>query len=1025
MRKEIRHLISQLKKHEISFYDIPEEWQNDYDLIKFERKTGLRKVHRCGYDVISDHFYAEEEIGDNLETLKVVYFDEFTAFFDYMEGNIFDRACYYQLPQEKVPGEIEYSRLLKLDKYIDKTIDDYVLYLSEDEKKEYKKSERRKKRIKDWVTRFNHCETYTEFINIIQEYEKSKLIKTVDINFFLWNYIFADTNNEERFDVIMKYVSLNPRLYQIRYALCSIYDPDVVVNKYSQFENRGSSGYRHIADMKRFAENYKKGEYELRYRGYFDTTTHYYCVETNGFAKNTVFRWPVFKYFEYYESIEEFVSSLDGDLRSCDISKAQNINYDFSNCITDSTTSLPVSNDEEYLYTVKKEYSQSKFSVLQLWTNKKGNVIKKYKHIFDYFSDFVSFLKGDLSDADLISCDGLINLVSLDGIDLSGALVTSSISNKFHLPINRFKVSIPTGATLDYVNKNETETYLILQDSRDLSKNVNKDFMSMLEAWSSASKKIYYISDIHLYHLLKNKTVQTKTDVIKVIRDLVSTIINESEENAIILINGDTSLDYPIFQRFVIELEKHSRTIVFTIGNHDMWSCPDDTIDQLAQRYRSFLQDHEMYLLHNDIMYFEEFYCPPKKITEEEIISIPEKDLRALVRKARLIIFGGTGFSGYNQESNAKNGLYRYNKSIGYNSTIEINETKRFENLYKKVRAAFSGKNVIIMTHMPLPDWYEFAVKPWEDHSLDCSSEYYEKDIFQSYEKGFVYLSGHNHRNYYYDDGDIRIYADNQFGYNINNPSAWPHLKYFEIEKAIDYFSDYKDGVYEISRDEYKHFYRCKNITMDFNRETNIIFMLKKNNYYCFIHKSKQKLLSIMNGGALKRLDEKDINYYYENMDLVINYVKGPLEKYTEYQNSISKEIKKIGGKGTIHGCIVDIDFYSHIYINPSDGTISAYYASDIVNKLVYPTILALLKAQCPSLFDNYRKLISNKTNKDVSILTRKRNKAIAIKSIPYYDTDIYTISRQVKKFQKLNSNILVTWPDRLPQPKMIESTNT
>ena len=44
----------------------------------------------------------------------------------------------------------------------------------------------------------------------------------------------------------------------------------------------------------------------------------------------------------------------------------------------------------------------------------------------------------------------------------------------------------------------------------------------------------------------------------------------------------------------------------------------------------------------------------------------------------------------------------------------------------------------------------------------------------------------------------------------------------------------------------------------------------------------------MLNGGALKKLDMNDVNYYYENMDSMIASVETPLKKYTAYQESIA-----------------------------------------------------------------------------------------------------------------------------------------
>ena len=79
---------------------------------------------------------------------------------------------------------------------------------------------------------------------------------------------------------------------------------------------------------------------------------------------------------------------------------------------------------------------------------------------------------------------------------------------------------------------------------------------------------------------------------------------------------------------------------------------------------------------------------------------------------------------------------------------------------------------------------------------------------------------------------------------------------------------------------------------MTFTREVNVLYMLKKNGYYCFIHEAKSGSLTNLNGGALKRLEEKDINYYYAHMDEIISYIEKPFDKYMSIQQSISEEIK-------------------------------------------------------------------------------------------------------------------------------------
>ena len=66
----------------------------------------------------------------------------------------------------------------------------------------------------------------------------------------------------------------------------------------------------------------------------------------------------------------------------------------------------------------------------------------------------------------------------------------------------------------------------------------------------------------------------------------------------------------------------------------------------------------------------------------------------------------------------------------------------------------------------------------------------------------------------------------------------------------------------------------------------------------------------------MKKLEIQDIQYYYDNMDSMISTIKTPLDEFTSFQKRIAGIVKRIGGAGTIHGSIIDIDFYNHIYCN-------------------------------------------------------------------------------------------------------------
>ena len=507
------------------------------------------------------------------------------------------------------------------------------------------------------------------------------------------------------------------------------------------------------------------------------------------------------------------------------------------------------------------------------------------------------------------------------------------------------------------------------------------------------SNRISYISDLHLMHRIKNAGCKSKEDVIYIIKKIIDYILFES--TSLTLIGGDVSSEFSIFELFVKMLRKsvgsRRRDFVFVLGNHELWNFPGLSVDEIVDKYRTVLKENGMYLLHNDLFYRNEF-DDMGIIRYDELIQSDNQAILGKLRCTRLVVLGGLGFSGYNKEFNANNGVYR----VTVDRNTEIQESTKFEQLYDKLIDVLVKKNTVIFTHTPKKDW--------------CADENYHGD--------FVYVSGHTHRNMFFDDGVKRIYADNQIGYRNESP----HLKSFLMDGEYDYFGDYEDGIYEITSQEYQDFSRGKNISMTFNRQVNILYMLKKNGYYCFIHKTKTGSLSMLNGGALKKLDASDVNYYYDNMDSMIAYIETPLRKYTAYQESIAEEIRKIGGRGWIHGCIIDIDYYNHVYVNPVDMTVRSYWASDIINKLVYPTVPALLKAECPELYANYLKLIEGEKSNPLTVKQTKNE--IALLPQEYLETDIYKASREIKKMQKLNSNILTTWYDIVTEKNELPDNN-
>lgn len=1003
-----KSIIRNIKKHKLSHFDIPEEYRNDIDIVVAERQFGTRRIDKIGYDVILDSFFVVEEIIDDdyinsffdLEKDEVphsikkeYYFKDFSSYYFFLRGSsIYERASYYKLDLSKIENsnidnDVKEEILRKINTsltpFICETIDDTVFEISKGDLERFKENEKYKRSYINFFKKTKSIKSYEQLVNLSNEISREGIIFDEELVF--WNYILKDNNIWDRFGIVMRYVStMRDPSYRMINGLCLLYGGNKVLEAFKYNKNDGGSRTRHYRRKKiltNFVHYLEKKKPDVQKKWYFDSLTNLYCEET--FIDSGVFEEA--RYIHSFATIEDFVK-YKGDLKDCDLSTAYNLNNKvLSKYRINKNTIIPI-NCHKKVHSVTNSWYEQKFDyigeksyfcVRLNWLDENDKKIIEDLYQFEYFCDYVYFLKNNLSGADLLQCDGLSNIEDFSDLILDQAIIKSDVAKKANLPIKRINIDKHIIKEFKYSENNENLFPMI--SDRFINNNQSfSEYMAELRDYPNNNEKaISYITDIHLLHRILNEKCVSQNDVDALLNSIAKKIVFESKGNTII-IGGDVSSDYSYFQQFVKALRKSidEEIIIFVLGNHELWPFEGYELDLIVKKYKNFLKKQGMFLLHNNILYENDSGIV--EISERKLDEFTKEELRKNLLTAKTVFFGGLGFSGYNSDFNAKNGIYRNT----INRRIEIVETKKFEKLYKKLEKYIPDKNVVIVTHTPKSDWSK-------------NSQPYT---------GFVYVNGHNHRNYFYDDGIKKVYADNQVGYH----SKTFGMKYFYINDSYDVFSDLKDGIYQIDKANYNDFYRGKNISMTLNRDVNEIIMIKKNSYYCFFHKGKNGKLSLFNGATYKKLNNQDINYYYDNLDNVISTIKEPLDKYTSIQKSVSDAIIKIGGYGNIHGCIVDIDYYNHIYVNPYDLSITGYSASDIINKIVYNDIPTLLELNRPDLYKNYNKLVASQNNSNFPIVKSKsRQKA---KPTIYLDTTIYYASRELNKMQKIYSGILTTW---------------
>lgn len=629
----------------------------------------------------------------------------------------------------------------------------------------------------------------------------------------------------------------------------------------------------------------------------------------------------------------------------------------------------------KYKYFSKKD---NLFHVIISEENAQG----KYIDRDETSSNFEEFYKGvnkDLSNANLLEYD--FDDCDPSEFNLANAKLSSKTmrklgvyNDKYFKMIDKdrqFAVCMRT-AFLDKVPDRE------LQNENEISK--DKDYV------------IYYISDLHINYKLVNKFKEStnRLELYEYLDGIIETLHKSLfvyKYNSYVVFVGDISYNFEIFKLFFKRYRKQIALRTFVVlGNHELWDLKLNarckSLESIIEKYRCFLSELGIILLENQLFIPND---EQKLYSEQDIINLSDDILRQKIIQNSFIIFGGLGYAGLNEEFNSNNGIY---KTKYLNREEEKKRSLQISRLHDKLKKVAFNKQILFVTHMPKNDWSNTP-----------------------YVKNWIYLSGHTHKNYCAESEEIHIYADNQIGYLNTNFN----FKYIITSAVYNIFQDLRDGIHEISQQAYCQFYYGLRNYIKMNRTFDHIYLIKKRNIYCFMAESNNRL-QLLNGGLTRKVGNNDLKYFYDNIVNYADSIKVFLDSYSNYQSQIAKEIKKIGGSGTIHGCIIDIDFYNHLYVNPFDALITAYFARSIKEKYVFKNVRSLLKCSCaPQIYSNFLKQLdlTNDNNTALTVLfgdVEENDECFFVE-----DTYMYKISRIVKSLQYITGiNVVRIWNEDL-----------
>lgn len=426
------------------------------------------------------------------------------------------------------------------------------------------------------------------------------------------------------------------------------------------------------------------------------------------------------------------------------------------------------------------------------------------------------------------------------------------------------------------------------------------------------------------------------------------------------------------------------------LGNHELIDFK--TVRSASLYYARFFERLGINFLHNSDAFLS--------------VGVNETD--------KVFIYGGIGFAKYNERFNASS-LKTTTPSMSREK--EILESDKFIKNYNKVldKAKNKFKHLIVISHYPVADWSENS----NTNSI-CT-----------------YFTGHTHRDDSVHTGNIDIYSNNQIGYNKKTID----FKSCLLGTIYNPFIDYSDGISIVTPSQYRQFLYfsqikvqgIKIIERQLKKDYAQLYMVKRNGFYGFFIVNKKYGTQICIGGKTRSISKiKDIRYFDKYFDFVIvNYIK-ILKPYRDYQEQISFEVKRLGFSGKIHGCIIDIDFFNHIMVNPYDNSLTFYYSPEIgivkpfksfeslvgIDKLLKNSKNNTLSAENETLLNSYIAM------KNEGCLITKSSQVCDDEKYIYADLKhgIYALSARYYQLQRLfDANILRWWNDDWIQENLTE----
>ena len=179
---------------------------------------------------------------------------------------------------------------------------------------------------------------------------------------------------------------------------------------------------------------------------------------------------------------------------------------------------------------------------------------------------------------------------------------------------------------------------------------------------------------------------------------------------------------------------------------------------------------------------------------------------------------------------------------------------------------------------------------------------------------------------------------------------------------------DFEDGIHEISKTDYLNFYRATNVYLEFHREFEKLYMIKREGTYLFLFTTKKGEIRILDGAVPKATQIKSLQFFYDNLTKYVETVNRYLFKYFSIQTGIARFLERIGGAVVLNGAQIEVkkDYETSfsLYLDPRD--FSVFLESSSLKR--YENLVTLLKGIRRDMYSKYMQYGGQTLEEDLHI---------------------------------------------------------